>query len=69
MARCHWHTAGGERFMLPGCMGGAVHGWNGCTCPRGGKSAEQRILELEARVQELEAMIPPARGAKLSVAK
>lgn len=69
MARCHWHVAEGERFWLPGCMGSAVYGPDGCTCPRHKKSAEQRIFELEAKVAELEKQIPPVRGAKLSVMK
>lgn len=70
MARCHMHTTQGERFFLPGCIGGAVYGKNGCTCPkRSAKETEQRIFELEARVAELEKQIPPVRGSKLSIVK
>lgn len=61
MARCHMHNAGGERFFLPGCMGGAVYGRDGCTCPTG-KGEEQRIYELECEVAELKKQIPPVRG-------
>lgn len=66
MARCHWHVAEGERFFLPGCIGGAVYGSNGCTCGVRDKriSQEQRIFELEARVAELEALIRPERGTR-----
>jgi hypothetical protein len=59
MARCHWHTAGGERFFLPRCFGGAVYGPDGCTCRCHKKSAEQRIYELENRLQELENQLRP----------
>ncbi len=58
--RCRWVTEKGERFYLPQCMGGAVYGSNGCTCPKPDKIKErnemlQRISELEGRVRLLEA--------------
>lgn len=31
--RCRLVTDGGVRFFLPMCMGGAVCGKDGCTCP------------------------------------
>lgn len=66
MARCHMHTAEGERFFLPGCMGGAVYGRDGCTCQRRtDKSTEQRIFELEAKIAELEKRLPPERNIPL----
>lgn len=32
---CHWWTdpADGRRYFIPGCMGAAVYGKKGCTCP------------------------------------
>ena len=55
---CHWRTEDGERFMLPGCMGGAVYGMRGCTCVRPSrKQLEQRIEALEDRVKKLEVAI------------
>lgn len=66
--RCHMHTAEGERFFLPGCMGGAVYGKDGCTCPkRSAKSTEQIVFELEERIADLEAQLPPKRGIKPKV--
>lgn len=53
--RCHWVRANdvpGGKFHLPGCMGGAVYGPRGCTCPP--KSAAKDRKDLERRVTELE---------------
>lgn len=57
--RCHWETdpiIG--RWHYPGCMGAAVYGPDGCTCPpKPSKKddTEKRIADLEAKVAQLEA--------------
>jgi hypothetical protein len=47
--RCHYIVHEGERMLMPGCMGAAVYGPDGCTCgdPPGG------IAELRALVERL----------------
>lgn len=51
---CRWRidkTIG--RCWLPECMGGAVYGPHGCTCPTGKNVSE----ELEDRVDQLEEQV------------
>lgn len=44
------------RYWLPECMGGAVYGPHGCTCPtdkNGHDDWEERIERLEEQVKQL----------------
>lgn len=67
MSRCRWISAAevpGGRFHLPGCMGSAVYGPDGCTCPpaeRARKDLEQEVGELKARVAKLERALKAMR--------
>lgn len=52
--RCGWHVGpSGERFFMPGCVGGAAMGLNYCTCAS--RRSLDRIEELELRIEKLEA--------------
>lgn len=45
---------------IPGCMGGAVYGHSGCTCPSPSerkKDLDQRVKGLEYRLSELEKFV------------
>ncbi len=44
--RCHWMFEGNLAHFIPGCMGGAVGGPDGCTCNHPLSAIE---LEREAR--------------------
>lgn len=54
--RCAWRTDPEiGRFHVPGCMGAAVYGPRGCTCgTRSEKSLEDRMVDLESRISDLE---------------
>ena len=44
------------RYWLPACMGGAVYGPHGCTCPSGTNGyydMEERMDRLEKKVKQL----------------
>lgn len=53
----HVRGFGGERVLIPGCMGAAVYGVSGCTCDRrrNQKRLEDRVAELERLVADLAA--------------
>lgn len=60
--RCRWrYDREVGRYWLPGCMGGAVYGESGCTCPTGPSRAE-----LEDRVEKLEAEVTQLRAATVT---
>jgi hypothetical protein len=48
-------------FDLPGCIGGAVYGKSGCTCPGGdsGSQIEDRLQSIERTLKELTATLNP----------
>ncbi|QDP55189.1 MAG: hypothetical protein Tp170SUR191951_27 [Prokaryotic dsDNA virus sp.] len=49
--QCHYeYDEAGNRIMIPGCMGGAVYGDNGCTC----RPVEGSNRDLRARIEDLE---------------
>lgn len=57
MMRCYWAMDKEiGRYHVPGCMGAAVYGPNGCTCSAVSrkKAIEQKYVDLERRVEELE---------------
>ena len=51
------------RVLIPGCMGAAVYGIGGCTCPkpprpqREGPAIEGRVEKLEREIAELRALV------------
>lgn len=50
--RCMWKRDKKiGRWFLPGCMGGAVHGPDGCTCKK--PSTESRIEKLERELADV----------------
>jgi hypothetical protein len=56
---CHWvkdSSVPGGKYHLPGCMGSAVYGPRGCTCPvnRKRRDIDARVTELERRLEKLE---------------
>lgn len=56
--RCYWaKDPEVGRYHVPGCMGAAVYGPRGCTCSAQSrkKALEQKIVELERRLEKLEA--------------
>mgnify|MGYP006961553976 CR=1 FL=1 len=58
--RCRWmNDKEIGRWHLPGCMGAAVYGPDGCTCePVSREQAlEDRIERLEDRIEKLERMV------------
>jgi hypothetical protein len=51
---CRWmHDPEIGRWWYPECIGG-IYGKEGCTCPRGQKAKDDRINQLERRVEKLE---------------
>jgi len=50
--RCHTIIDQGKRIEIPGCMGAAVYGKRGCTCPKRTKADE--IQELRKRIEAIE---------------
>lgn len=65
MRKCHYYTdpETGERFHIPGCMGGAVNMEYGCTCyPRTEKGERKetesdKVRALEKELAALERII------------
>lgn len=55
--RCHSERG----VFIPGCMGGAVYGKRGCTCPP--RNARDEIEKLTARVAKLERIVSDLRGS------
>ena len=54
MSSCHHiYDAEAGRVLIPGCMGTAVYGLSGCTCPR--RSAGEKRRDMEARLDLIEA--------------
>ena len=54
MKPCHYVKGfNGERVLIPGCMGAAVKGKDGCTCNYG-KHQKDKLEELEKRIEKLE---------------
>ena len=52
--RCHWERDPEiGRWHYPGCMGGAVYGPEGCTCP----PAQPKKDAIEGRVAKLEEIV------------
>lgn len=56
---CHWEKLpDGTKFWYPDCMGGAVYGKTGCTCPsKPRKKSKTKIQELEDRIKNLEDIV------------
>lgn len=57
MSYCRWvNDREAGRVLIPGCMGSAVYGPDGCTCnlKRRRKEIEDRMEALEAKVKLLE---------------
>lgn len=56
------------RYHLPGCIGGAVYGPNGCTCGPMDRAPKESSLikDLERRIAALEALsaIQPVGGGE-----
>lgn len=62
MSYCRWiNDKEIGRWHLPGCMGGAVYGPSGCTCPkrRRKKELEEVIAAMDERIKKLEAAMKP----------
>ncbi len=57
---CHYvNDPQAGRVLIPGCMGAAVYGRRGCTCPKVGRETEMEIVHkqiarLEKKIKELE---------------
>jgi hypothetical protein len=61
--KCYWATDKEVgRYHVPGCMGAAVYGPHGCTCSaiQRKKAIEQKMVDLQARVEKLEALLRAA---------
>jgi hypothetical protein len=60
VSRCRWISDPKiGRWHLPGCMGAAVYGPNGCTCIQPSRrELEERIEALERRITQLEPAKP-----------
>jgi CO dehydrogenase nickel-insertion accessory protein CooC1 len=56
MKPCHYVKHKGERYFIPGCMGGVHHGKEGCHC-NSGKMERDRIEALEKRIEKLEKLL------------
>jgi hypothetical protein len=55
--KCHYEYIKGLRVFIPGCMGGAVYGLDGCFCSNNHQSKNdlyEMIQDLTERIDELE---------------
>jgi len=52
--KCHYvNDSIAGRVLIPGCMGAAVHGKDGCTCNRR-ETIQEHIVRLEREIAERE---------------
>lgn len=56
MKTCHFETRGGKRIFIPGCIAGAAHGFDKCTCNYR-KDKRNRMDILEKRIEKLEKLL------------
>ena len=60
MSRCGFHTIEGDKIWIPGCIGGAVNGKNGCTCYSYKMKHDAKLShvdKLEAECRSLKSML------------